>query len=93
MLLLFLLSLHYLPNPAAAAPAGVSLFPLLFSFFPSVLKSSIGASTLAKLLTGRGQGWPALLGFNKFKITYAFFKPKLLCLTSPFGPERDEEHF
>ena len=33
---------------AAAVPAGVFLFPLLFSFFPSVPKSSIGASTLAK---------------------------------------------
>ena len=41
-------SLHYLPNLAAAVPAGVFLFPLLFSFFPSVPKSSIGASTLAK---------------------------------------------
>ena len=48
MLLLFLLSLHYLPSPAAAVSAGVFLFPLLLSFFPSVPKSSIGASTLAK---------------------------------------------
>ena len=48
MLLLFLPSLHYLPNLAAAVSVFVFLFPLLFSFFPSVPKSGIGASTLAK---------------------------------------------
>ena len=48
LLLLFLPSLHYLPNLAAAVSAFVFLFPLLFSFFPSVPKSGIGASTLAK---------------------------------------------
>ena len=48
LLLLFLPYLHYLPNLAAAVSAFVFLFPLLFSFFPSVPKSGIGASTLAK---------------------------------------------